>query len=169
MCLASIVMTEVRTTSIVPFATAPAEVTHSAPAPERLLSGDPKHVVRNFFSDATGQFFAGVWESTPGRWRVSDTEEEFCCITKGRVRLEDGRGRSSRGTPSSCRPASAASGKFSSPPPSSMQSSKPRSSANTLARRPRLGRYRTRRDWGLGTGVWAEAPGAPSRSSAERV
>ena len=94
MCLASIVMTDVAPTSIVHFATAPAEVTHSAPGPERLLSGDPKQVVRNFFSDATGQFFAGVWESTPGRWRVSYTEDEFCCITRGRVRIEDGRGAS---------------------------------------------------------------------------
>ena len=94
MCLASIVMTDVASTSIVHFATAPAEVTHSTPAPERLLSGDPRHVVRNFFSDATGQFFAGVWESTPGRWRVRYTEDEFCCITRGRVRIEDQRGAS---------------------------------------------------------------------------
>jgi uncharacterized protein len=92
MCLASIVMTDAAPTSIVHFATAPAETTQSKPAPERLLSGDPRQVVRNYFSDSTGQFFAGVWESTPGRWRVSYTESEFCCITRGRVRIEDAHG-----------------------------------------------------------------------------
>lgn len=97
MCLASIVMTEAAALKdhpgIVDFATAAAEITKSQPPAERLLGGNPEQVARNYFSDATGRFFAGVWESTPGRWRVSYSENEFCHITKGRVRIEDEMGR----------------------------------------------------------------------------
>src|SRR5262245_29090178 len=93
MCLASIVMTDIVTPSIVDFAATTPETTTSQPPPDRLLSGKPEHVARNYFSDATGRFFAGVWESTPGRWRVRYSENEFCHITRGRVRIEDGTGQ----------------------------------------------------------------------------
>jgi uncharacterized cupin superfamily protein len=88
MCLASIVMTEASSIPrIVSFASGAAETTVSSPSVDRVMSGEPQHTARNFFSDSTGQFFAGVWESTPGRWRVSYTENEFCHITKGRVTI----------------------------------------------------------------------------------
>ena len=93
MCLASIVMTEVESSEIVDFATGAAETTHSKPAAERLLAGDPEQVARNYFSDSGGRFFAGVWDSTPGRWRVRYTENEFCHLTRGRIRIEDSAGR----------------------------------------------------------------------------
>jgi hypothetical protein len=94
MCLASIVMTEAISPSIVDFKSAPAEITTSQPPAERLLKGNPEHTARNYFSDSSGRFFAGVWESTPGRWRVRYSENEFCHITRGRVRIEDESGRS---------------------------------------------------------------------------
>lgn len=94
MCLASIVMTEVESSAIVDFATGAAETTHSKPPVERLLAGDPEQVARNYFSDSGGRFFAGVWESTPGKWRVSYSENEFCHITRGRVRIQHESGRS---------------------------------------------------------------------------
>ena len=93
MCLASIVMTDATSSSIVHFAAAAPETTTSKPPPDQLLAGDPEHIVRNYFSDRTGHFFAGVWESTPGRWRVRYSENEFCHITRGRVRIEDPAGR----------------------------------------------------------------------------
>lgn len=93
MCLASIVMTDTLTPSIVDFAATTPETTTSRPAADRLLGGTPEQVARNYFSDSTGRFFAGVWESTPGRWRVRYTENEFCYITRGRVRIEDSAGR----------------------------------------------------------------------------
>jgi uncharacterized protein len=89
MCLASIVMTEVAAPRIIDFATSSAETTKSKPPSDRLLGGNPEQIARNYFSDSTGRFFAGVWESTPGRWRVSYSENEFCHITQGRVRIED--------------------------------------------------------------------------------
>ena len=92
MCLASIVMSSAVSPPIIQFSNAPAEVSRSTPPVDRLLQGAPEHTVRNMFSDSTGQFFAGVWESTPGRWHVRYTENEFCHITRGRVRIEDGAG-----------------------------------------------------------------------------
>ena len=92
MCLASIVMTQAVTPAIVDFAATAPETTTSNPPADRLLGGKPEHVARNYFSDSTGRFFAGVWESTPGRWRVRYTENEFCHLTRGRVRIEDGAG-----------------------------------------------------------------------------
>lgn len=99
MCLASIVMTEsippaaaISQPLIVDFASAPSEATTSRPPADRLLAGSPLQTARNFFSDATGQFFAGTWESTPGKWQVRYTENEFCHITRGSVHIEDGQG-----------------------------------------------------------------------------
>jgi uncharacterized protein len=92
MCLASIVMTEAIVPRIVDFATGPSETSVGRPAADFLLAGDPQTTTRNYFSDSGGRFFAGVWESTPGRWRVRYTENEFCHITRGRVRIEDGAG-----------------------------------------------------------------------------
>jgi hypothetical protein len=93
MCLASIVMTEAMVPKIVDFATAPAEASVSAPPADRLLGGNPEHKARNYFSDSGGRFFAGIWESTPGRWRVRYTENEFCHLTRGRIRIADSAGQ----------------------------------------------------------------------------
>jgi uncharacterized protein len=78
---------------LVDFKTATPELSTSRPDPERLLAGDPEHSARNYFSDATGQFFAGIWQSSPGTWRVRYHENEFCHLTRGRVRIADEQGR----------------------------------------------------------------------------
>ena len=65
----------------------------STPAPERLLSGNPQHIVTNYFSDDTQQFHSGRWSSSPGKWRIRYSESEFCCLTRGRVVLENLEGR----------------------------------------------------------------------------
>lgn len=91
MCLADFVMSELRT--IIDFKSAEPDKSDARPAPERLLAGMPEQHMANFFSDKTGQFHCGVWESTPGRWRVTYTENEFCHVTEGRVRISDAYGR----------------------------------------------------------------------------
>ena len=93
MCLASIVMIEAIVPRIVDFANAPSETTVSRPSADNLLAGDPQTTARNYFSDSGGRFFAGVWESTPGRWRVRYTENEFCHLTRGRIRIADASGQ----------------------------------------------------------------------------
>lgn len=91
MCLADITMSEPR--AIIDFKSAVPERSASQPSADRLLAGTPQHQVLNFFSDKTGQFHCGVWESTPGRWRVQYTENEFCHVTQGRMRISDAYGR----------------------------------------------------------------------------
>ncbi len=85
-------MNELR--AIIDFQTSPADRSESAPAADRLLSGSPRQIIENFFSDSSGQFHCGTWESTTGRWRVKYSENEFCHVTAGRVRISDAYGRS---------------------------------------------------------------------------
>ena len=56
-----------------------------SPDPERLISGKPQQTIANHFADESNQFFAGVWSSTRGKWRVRYTENEFCHLTAGRL------------------------------------------------------------------------------------
>jgi len=65
----------------------------SSPAADRLLAGQPRQQISNYFSDATQQFHAGLWSSTRGKWRIRYSESEFCCLTRGRVVLENGAGQ----------------------------------------------------------------------------
>jgi uncharacterized cupin superfamily protein len=53
-----------------------------APRPDRVLSGDPKFTTWNV-EELDGRLFAGVWESTPGKWRVDYEEWEYCRIVSG--------------------------------------------------------------------------------------
>jgi uncharacterized protein len=65
----------------------------TSPAPERLIAGSPRQSIANFFSDSTQQFHSGIWSSTRGKWRIRYTESEFCCLTRGRVVLENSSGQ----------------------------------------------------------------------------
>jgi uncharacterized cupin superfamily protein len=69
--------------------TAPLAAENTAPAADRLVAGDPRQQIANHFTDASQQFFAGTWSSTPGKWRIRYSESEFCCLTRGRVALEN--------------------------------------------------------------------------------
>lgn len=53
----------------------------SAPATAKLLSGDPVHTTWNI-EDRDG-LYAGIWQSTPGKWLISYDEWEFCHILSG--------------------------------------------------------------------------------------
>lgn len=61
-----------------------------APAPDRLISGDPQFRTWNL-EEAEGGLYAGVWESTPGKWRIVYDEWEYFHILEGHsVVTEDG-------------------------------------------------------------------------------
>jgi uncharacterized protein len=64
-----------------------ADAEHASVDPAKVEAGTPVTGVANHYSDAGGRFHCGVWSSTPGRWRVSYTEHEFCHLLEGRVRL----------------------------------------------------------------------------------
>ena len=59
------------------------------PADDRRISGDPRFTTWNV-EEADG-LYAGVWEATPGKWRIEYDEWEFCHILAGvSVIAEDG-------------------------------------------------------------------------------
>lgn len=62
-----------------PSSVAPEE---GAPAPDRLISGTPQFRTWNF-EEADGGIYAGIWESTPGKWRVVYEEWEYFHILEG--------------------------------------------------------------------------------------
>ena len=64
----------------------------SKPAADRLLAGNPRLEVRNFFGEPSEQFFCGRWSATRGKWRVRYTENELCVMTAGRVLIESADG-----------------------------------------------------------------------------
>jgi uncharacterized protein len=53
----------------------------SRPAPDRLVKGDPLFTTWNV-EEADG-LYCGLWQSTPGAWRVVYTEWEYCRILSG--------------------------------------------------------------------------------------
>ncbi len=53
----------------------------SRPSPEKVTAGDPVH--RTWNVEEREGLYAGVWESTPGEWRISYTEWEYCEILSG--------------------------------------------------------------------------------------
>jgi len=55
---------------------------HDAPAPENVVSGNPRVTTWNL--EERDGLYAGIWECTPGAWRISYDEWEYCRILKGR-------------------------------------------------------------------------------------
>ena len=53
-----------------------------APLPGRVISGDPRFRTWNV-EEAPHGLYAGIWEATPGKWRVAYDEWEFCHILSG--------------------------------------------------------------------------------------
>ena len=59
------------------------------PDPSRVVTGDPRF--RTWNLEERDGLFAGIWEATPGAWRVAYDEWEFCHILSGlSVLTEDG-------------------------------------------------------------------------------
>lgn len=54
-----------------------------APKAERLISGAPSFRTWTFEESPDGKLFAGVWESSPGKWRIVYDEWEYCSILSG--------------------------------------------------------------------------------------
>lgn len=57
----------------------PAEVTR--PAPATVLAGDPVHTTWNI--EEVDGLFCGLWQSTPGKWRLRYSEWEYVYIHSG--------------------------------------------------------------------------------------
>ncbi|RYG91170.1 cupin domain-containing protein [Loktanella sp. IMCC34160] len=68
--------------------------TTDRPAPEKLVSGDP--VFTTWDIEERDGLYAGIWQSTPGAWRVSYDEWEYCRILEGVSVLHEEGGDSRR-------------------------------------------------------------------------
>lgn len=53
-----------------------------APAADRVLAGAPRFRTWNL-DEADGGLFAGIWEATPGKWRIVYEEWEYFSILSG--------------------------------------------------------------------------------------
>ena len=53
-----------------------------APATDRVMSGDPRFTTWNV-EETEGGLYCGIWEATPGKWRIEYEEWEFCHILSG--------------------------------------------------------------------------------------
>ena len=51
------------------------------PSADKLIAGDPVHTTWNI-EDSDG-LYCGIWQSTPGKWRVSYAEWEYIRILEG--------------------------------------------------------------------------------------
>jgi uncharacterized protein len=65
-----------------------AEVTR--PEAAKLLAGDPVHSTWNI--DEAEGLYCGLWQSTPGKWKVSYAEWEYVYIHHGHSVLTDAAG-----------------------------------------------------------------------------
>jgi uncharacterized cupin superfamily protein len=62
----------------------------SRPDPEKKLSGDPVFTTWN--TEERDGLYAGIWQSTPGSWRIAYDEWEYCRILSGVSVLTDAQG-----------------------------------------------------------------------------
>ncbi|PKR88555.1 cupin [Pleomorphomonas diazotrophica] len=53
------------------------------PDPDRIIKGNPRSRTWLVEERDAEKLYAGVWESTPGAWRVAYDEWEFCTILSG--------------------------------------------------------------------------------------
>ena len=53
-----------------------------APAADRLISGRPQFTTWNL-EEREDRLYCGIWQSTPGKWRISYDEWEYCHILSG--------------------------------------------------------------------------------------
>ncbi len=67
--------------------TAGIEPEKGAPAPERLIAGNPRF--RTWNAEERDGLYAGIWEATPGKWRIVYDEWEYCRILSGTSVIEE--------------------------------------------------------------------------------
>jgi uncharacterized cupin superfamily protein len=64
------------------------------PDPAKLVSGDPVFTTWNL-EEADG-LYCGIWQSTPGKWRIAYDEWEYCRILSGISIITDASGTETR-------------------------------------------------------------------------
>ena len=67
-----------------------AEPEFGPPEADRIVSGNPQFQTWNL-EEAAGGLYAGIWEATPGKWRIAYEEWEYFNVLSGHsIVTEDG-------------------------------------------------------------------------------
>lgn len=78
---------------IVPFPTEPLkDMEWTAVAPEKIISGQPKSTYKILYTSKSEELYSGIYECTPGKWKVSYAEDEFCTLIEGKLRMTNDKG-----------------------------------------------------------------------------
>lgn len=59
---------------------------------EKLVSGSPKWAWKLLYSSKSEELHTGIYECTRGSWRVSYSEDEFCTLIEGKLRMTNEQG-----------------------------------------------------------------------------
>lgn len=73
----------------------PAPLTNADRSPvdaAKVLDGTPDQAFDVVYTSQSGELSAGIYECSAGKWRVSYSEDEFCTLTEGTVRMTDDSG-----------------------------------------------------------------------------
>ena len=65
-------------------------IEQDAPAADRVIAESPQF--RTWNTEERDGLYCGIWESTPGHWRISYDEWEFCHILSGHSVITDAEG-----------------------------------------------------------------------------
>jgi hypothetical protein len=61
-------------------------------APEKIIAGHPKSAYKILYASKSEEFTAGIYECTAGKWKVSYSEDEFCTLIEGKLRMTSDKG-----------------------------------------------------------------------------
>ena len=70
------------------------DVEKGKPGADKLVKGKYNTRTWNHFTGEDGRLFCGIWESTPGKVKVSYDEWEFCHFIEGKAVLTNEEGKS---------------------------------------------------------------------------
>ncbi len=64
--------------------------------PSHVIAGRPMVSGVNVHASFNGAFSAGIWQCTPGKWRITYAQDELSVILAGRLVITDQEGKSRR-------------------------------------------------------------------------
>lgn len=75
-------------TNIIPFPPiSDLDLEWSPVAAEKVIEGTPKSAYKILYTSKDEKFYSGLYACTAGKWRVEYSEDEFCTLIEGTVRL----------------------------------------------------------------------------------
>lgn len=60
--------------------------------PKKVVAGEPRSSYKIIHSNASKEFYSGIFECTAGKWNVSYNEDEFCTLVEGSLILTNENG-----------------------------------------------------------------------------